>query len=727
MRKGRMIQYITVFVLAFYFAVAGIQGTARAEETTELSDGTYNYTINADGKTATLTKYIGSAADVTIPETIGNGYTVTKLDSNIFSNNTVITSVHVSKTIESLEQNTTEFYGAYNLKNITVDKGNPIFYDINGVLFKRVSAGNLLIKYPEGKKQTEYIIPQNVDIITQLSFKDSSKTKEMHNITIPDTVSEIWLQAFSTTKVYLTLTHKDAATLNIQPLAFNYLQSGSKIIVRNAAIKEKVLAAMNECAADVQVINLDDLPAEEQKDYLIPTTSLTWDGTNTTGSTTLKPGEKCQLNYRQLPANSTDNVRWSSSDPSVAKVDAVTGLIEASGGVNYGLKTGTTTITGTDESGHSITLEVCVWNNIVEAKPFVVKNLLKYKDFQDVTFTDKDNYVGETLNPDCATLPITRDSMGKIEEFYIGLQIVAYSKNGIANNWKNISWTSSNVGVADICEELYYEDRPAIGVYPKAPGTTTITATLNDNGTIFTKSFVLTVTGAANTGDRTDNNGSNNSGNGGTTPGNDSSKDNDGNTGGTISTSPTHTQPIKTYIEKGKITPTTITLTYGTTANIRIAAKGRTTCFVTNKKIAVLTSSGKLVPKNTGVTTLKVKADASGKYKGRTITYRLIVLPKKETVTYAKSLKAGQITLKWKKDTRATGYQIQYSTSSKFAKKATKTILVKNSRITKKTIQKLSGGKKYYVRVRAYKTMKINGKKTNKYGAWSRRKAVTIN
>ena len=471
------------------------------------------------------------------------------------------------------------------------------------------------------------------------------------------------------------------------------------MIVRDAELKSAAEKAMRSCT-NTTVINLADLPAEEQKDYLIPTTSLTWDGTNTTGSTTLKPGEKCQLNYQQLPANSTDNVRWSSSDPAVAKVDAVTGLIEASGGVNYGLKTGTTTITGTDESAHSITLEVTVHQAVTSMEFYYPKN---------------------------GTMTI--DYVPNLEKT-VSLDIMPVT----ANNADNIIWSSSNALVATAIRSETKKGFANGDTYVSygtvtilSPGTTTITATLNDNGVIFTKSFVLTITNAANAGEGTDNNSGNNSGNGGTTPGNDSSKDNDGNTDGTISTPPTHTQPIKTYIEKGKITPTTITLTYGTTAKIRIAAKGRTTCFVTNKKIAVLTSSGKLVPKNTGVTTLKVKADASGKYKGRTITYRLIVLPKKETVTYAKSLKAGQFTLKWKKDTRATGYQVQYSTSSKFAKKATKTILVKNSRIAKKTIQKLSGGKKYYVRVRAYKTMKINGKKTNRYGAWSRRKAVTIN
>ena len=673
-----------------------LEQSVEAVGAEEQTDGTYNYTINADGKTATLTKYIGSAADVTIPEAIGNGYTVTKLGQSIFINNTLITHVYIPKTVTQFGLYTTEFSNASNLTDITVSKENPLFYDEDGVLFEKVIGGILLVKYPEGKKDSKYMIPKSVTYVNEKAFRSIASLSE---IRVPDTTKKVYIQAFSNLKADIIFAHLDASSVEIEYSAFNYLKDGSRVIVRDAELKSAAEKAMRSCT-NTTVINLADLPAEEQKDYLIPTTSLTWDGTNTTGSTTLKPGEKCQLNYQQLPANSTDNVRWSSSDPAVAKVDAVTGLIEASGGVNYGLKTGTTTITGTDESAHSITLEVTVHQAVTSMEFYYPKN---------------------------GTMTI--DYVPNLEKT-VSLDIMPVT----ANNADNIIWSSSNALVATAIRSETKKGFANGDTYVSygtvtilSPGTTTITATLNDNGVIFTKSFVLTITNAANAGEGTDNNSGNNSGNGGTTPGNDSSKDNDGNTDGTISTPPTHTQPIKTYIEKGKITPTTITLTYGTTAKIRIAAKGRTTCFVTNKKIAVLTSSGKLVPKNTGVTTLKVKADASGKYKGRTITYRLIVLPKKETVTYAKSLKAGQFTLKWKKDTRATGYQVQYSTSSKFAKKATKTILVKNSRIAKKTIQKLSGGKKYYVRVRAYKTMKINGKKTNRYGAWSRRKAVTIN
>ena len=52
-------------------------------------------------------------------------------------------------------------------------------------------------------------------------------------------------------------------------------------------------------------------------------------------------------------------------------------------------------------------------------------------------------------------------------------------------------------------------------------------------------------------------------------------------------------------------------------------------------------------------------------------------------------------------------YEIQYSTKKNF-KKATKTLKV-SAKKTKVIIKKLRGNKKYYVRIRAYQTKKING------------------
>ena len=78
-------------------------------------------------------------------------------------------------------------------------------------------------------------------------------------------------------------------------------------------------------------------------------------------------------------------------------------------------------------------------------------------------------------------------------------------------------------------------------------------------------------------------------------------------------------------------------------------------------------------------------------------------------------------TVKWKKKSNITGYQIQYSTNSKF-KKGNKSIKIKNAKTISKKITKLKAAKKYYVRIRTYK---IVNKKTY-YSSWSKKKSVTI-
>ena len=84
------------------------------------------------------------------------------------------------------------------------------------------------------------------------------------------------------------------------------------------------------------------------------------------------------------------------------------------------------------------------------------------------------------------------------------------------------------------------------------------------------------------------------------------------------------------------------------------------------------------------------------------------------TITSVKS-QSKAFTVKWKKKTGITGYQIQYSTNSKF-KKGNKSIKIKNAKTISKKITKLKAAKKYYVRIRTYK-----GKK---YSKWSKVKSI---
>ena len=79
------------------------------------------------------------------------------------------------------------------------------------------------------------------------------------------------------------------------------------------------------------------------------------------------------------------------------------------------------------------------------------------------------------------------------------------------------------------------------------------------------------------------------------------------------------------------------------------------------------------------------------------------------------SAKDNGFKIKWKKKSSITGYQIQYSTNSKF-KKGNKSIKIKNAKTISKKITKLKAAKKYYVRIRTYK-----GKK---YSKWSKVKSI---
>ena len=98
---------------------------------------------------------------------------------------------------------------------------------------------------------------------------------------------------------------------------------------------------------------------------------------------------------------------------------------------------------------------------------------------------------------------------------------------------------------------------------------------------------------------------------------------------------------------------------------------------------------------------------------------KTVVKPKGTTIT---KLTSGvtSISATWKKRTKLTsGYKLQYAANSKFSK--SKTVTIKNKKTVKTTVKKLKSNKKYYVRIRTYRTVK--GK--NYYSAWSKAKSVT--
>ena len=125
--------------------------------------------------------------------------------------------------------------------------------------------------------------------------------------------------------------------------------------------------------------------------------------------------------------------------------------------------------------------------------------------------------------------------------------------------------------------------------------------------------------------------------------------------------------------------------------------------------------------KNVGKYTVKVTL--KGNYSGsKSMTYN--INPKGTSVSKVTAAKKG-FKVTWKKQTtQTTGYEVQYSTASNF-KKGNKTVTVSKNKTTSKSVSKLSAKKKYYVRVRTYKTVKIGGKSVKLYSGWSKAKSVT--
>ena len=174
------------------------------------------------------------------------------------------------------------------------------------------------------------------------------------------------------------------------------------------------------------------------------------------------------------------------------------------------------------------------------------------------------------------------------------------------------------------------------------------------------------------------------------------------------------------------ITVKNVTKTASTkTQTVKLGAKAKESAKLTYKsdsKYVKVDKKGKVtIAKNfVGKATITVTAATTKTYKATTKQVTVTVNPAKVKLTSVKNYKGKKLKAYWKKNTKVTGYQVQYSTSSKF--KSAKTVTVKGCKNTSTTITKLTKNKKYYVRVRTYKTVS----KTNYYSGWSGAKSVTI-
>ena len=145
--------------------------------------------------------------------------------------------------------------------------------------------------------------------------------------------------------------------------------------------------------------------------------------------------------------------------------------------------------------------------------------------------------------------------------------------------------------------------------------------------------------------------------------------------------------------------------------------------YKSNNKNITVNSSGKVTvkAKYIGKATITISSAATSDYKAATKNITVTVNPPSVKLSKLTNKKSKKMEIKWAKNTAVTGYQIQYSTDKNF-KKSVKTVTVSKNKTVTKTVSKLTKKKKYYVRVRTYKT--VSGVKY--YSSWSASKSLKI-
>ena len=633
--------------------------------------------------------------------------------------------------------------------SIEQPKSGTSFWTKDGVLFN----GSTLLYYPQSKTDTSYVIPYGTQIVKSWSF---TNPKYLTTVYIPETVIKTGGDSFAnqnhkmTNPITFWLSTKGNCTMNKG--TFSSLPSGSKVKVKTTELMDKLKnSTLEDDATTVELYqqnnNYDNYNAMKHG-YADKSKQITSDTIHLLG-------------VHQDAA--TDCVTWKSSDPSVAAIvvpeaylgDDIKDHIRyneaetsCSGGyVKGGTKPGTATITVTREDKK-------------DSFNFTVENVVPTTSTEIYHQADgKQQVLGNSL---CI-------HTGKSDT--VRLQTVPGLTTALTNG---VTWSVSDPSKVSVTAEGTYHEKATL--YRKAAGDVTVTATMEDeNGNAIQKSFQ--VIGDKSTkgwyvivnddedvlvkdstpvepkavvkcGDTVlragtdymlsyyDNflpQGENGwwgyvniipigayRGNSDITQAFLIVLDESGDIQPTDPKTPQNPTTAN-KLKKQKITKVSSTYkkSVGQSFTLKPKAKGKITYKTGNKKVATVNSKGKVTVKGTGKATITVTAKATSTYSKCVKKITVYGVPKKPEM---KKLTAGKkkFTVQWKKDKKADGYQVQYSTDKKF-KKNVKSVNV-SKKNTKATVKKLKKGKTYRVRVRSYK--KINGKKY--YSGWGKVKSVKV-
>lgn len=156
------------------------------------------------------------------------------------------------------------------------------------------------------------------------------------------------------------------------------------------------------------------------------------------------------------------------------------------------------------------------------------------------------------------------------------------------------------------------------------------------------------------------------------------------------------------FTENGKVQKATVVAK--DSANKTIAASNYTVSYSNSNS------------KNPGTYTATVKFNGKNYTGTKKLTYKINAKAPAKTTVKLSSAKKTSLKASWSKVANATSYEVQYGTSKSF--KGAKTVKV-SSKSSSKVLTKLKKNKKYYVRVRAVRTVKVDNKNTTLRASWS--------
>lgn len=184
--KKSTLKFLSVFICALLiFLTSPIE---QPKTTYGLTCGEFEYVLN--GTKATITGYTGKGGDVIFPSTV-DGFEVEGLGADVFLRSACLkNNITIPSSITNI--NVKMFDECYEILKIDVDKDNPVYFSEDGILYDKLKT--TLIRYPNGRANTAFTIPNSIKTIGEGAFFYS---KHLTSVTIPKGVTKIDNLAFT--------------------------------------------------------------------------------------------------------------------------------------------------------------------------------------------------------------------------------------------------------------------------------------------------------------------------------------------------------------------------------------------------------------------------------------------------------------------------------------------------------------------------------------------------